>query len=155
MVLYRKAQGEEVFFDNKVKWVVDIDFYIRYLRAADPVYIDRILVNVGLGSQQVTRDCFRLRQVEIPENFYLLYKVGARNLGNLLVYDAWWRLMRNLEVRTKEDIAGSGYAGPIPAVVLSMVAWQRRVPLRVLRVGILSKFYMFLHYLTHYKGIPS
>jgi glycosyltransferase involved in cell wall biosynthesis len=155
VVLYKKEGGEEIFFDGNVKWVVDIDFYIRYLRATNPVYVDKILVNVGLGSQQVTRDCFRLRQVEIPENFYLLYKVGPRNLKNLLVYDAWWRLMRNLEVRRKEDITGSGYSGPIPGVLLSMVAWQRLLPPGVLRVGFVSKLYMSLHYLLHYKSIPS
>jgi glycosyltransferase involved in cell wall biosynthesis len=153
VVLY-KNEGD-IFFDPTVKWVVDIDFYIRYLNGRTPVYIDKILVNVGMGSQQVTRDCFRLRPVEIPENLYLLNKVGVNNLENILVYDAWWRLMRNLEIRSPEDISSSGYAGKIPAVILSMIAWQNKVPLRLLRLGGFSKIYMFLHYLIHYKRISQ
>lgn len=151
VVLY-KREGD-IFFDKTVKWVVDIDFYIRYLGDQVPVYIDKVLVNVGMGSEQVTRDCFRLRPVEIPENFYLLNQVGVHNLRNLLVYDAWWRLMRNLEIRSQEDITGSGYSGKIPAVILSMIAWQSRVPLPLLKVGFFSKTYMFLHYLTHLNRI--
>ncbi|HXD77474.1 MAG TPA: hypothetical protein VN616_06680, partial [Puia sp.] len=97
----------------------------------------------------------RLRAVEIPENFYLLRKVGYQHLKNVIVYDAWWRLMRNLEIRRAEDIPASGYPGPVPAVIYSMVKWQRRIPLPWLRIGPLSKFLMVLHFILHRKSIPS
>lgn len=103
----------------------------------------------------MTQDCFRQRPVEIPENFYLLNKVGYANLRNVRVYDAWWRLMRNLEIRRREDITGSGYTGPIPAVILSMVRWQRMLPFRWWRIGLLSKTAMFLHYFSHYNQIAA
>lgn len=153
VVLYKK-EGE-VFFDNTVKWVVDIDFYIRYLADRNSFYINEILINVGLGSHQVTVDCFRLRPIEIPENFYLLNKVGVHNLRNIYVYDSWWRLLRNLEIRSPKDISESGYSGDIPAVILSMITWQRRVSLSVLRIGIFSKVYMFLHYIFHFNRIRA
>jgi glycosyltransferase involved in cell wall biosynthesis len=153
VVMYKKVAG--IYFDPQVKWLVDIDFYIRYLESGQPVYIRRILINVGLGKAQVTRDCFRLRPVEIPENFYLLNKVGVGNLKNLLIYDAWWRLMRNLEIKKGEDILESGYTGNIPVVILSMISWQVRIGLRLLKIGLVSKTCMFLHYLSHYKRIPA
>lgn len=153
VILYKKEGN--IFFDRTIKWVVDIDFYIQYLRGRKSAYIGKILINVGLGDQQVTRDCFRLRPVEIPENFYLLNKVGVSNLVNWHVYDAWWRLMRNLEIRHKDDITGSGYKGPIPAIVLSMISWQRKVPLSLLRIGPFSKMAMFIHYIFHYNRIAS
>jgi glycosyltransferase involved in cell wall biosynthesis len=151
VVMYKKDAG--IYFDPRVKWVVDVDFYIRYLASGQPVYISKILVNVGLGSQQVTMDCKRLRVVEIPENFYLLKKVGYGSLRNMLVYDAWWRLMRNLEIRSREDIVEAGYEGYIQPVILSMVKWQRILPFRWWRIGVLSKTVMFLHYLSHYNRI--
>jgi hypothetical protein len=151
--LYRKSLHE--VYDPAVKWVVDIDFYIRCMALTRPVPIGRILVNVGLGKAQVTQDCFRQRVVEIPENFYLLQKVGYRQLRNVYVYDAWWRLMRNLEIRRREDITGSGYSGPIPGVILSMVRWQRILPLRWWKLGMLSKTGMFLHYLFNHHTIPA
>jgi glycosyltransferase involved in cell wall biosynthesis len=154
VVLYKRSLP--VAFDPAVKWVVDIDFYIRVMAAGgNPVYLKKALVNVGLGSQQVTMDCKRQRVVEIPENFYLLNKIGDVTLRNVLVYDAWWRLMRNLEIRQPQDITEAGYDGPIPFVILSMVRWQRLLPFRLWRIGILSKTAMFLHYLSHYNKIVA
>jgi len=153
VVLYRNDPS--ILYDARVKWVVDIDFYIRYLSGKAPVYIPKILINVGLGSQQVTRDCFGQRPIEIPENFLLLNKVGTRRLKNWLVYDAWWRLMRNLEIRRQEEISDAGYKGEIPFVILSMVKWQRRIPRSLLKMGLFSKTLMFIHYLTHINRIPA
>jgi glycosyltransferase involved in cell wall biosynthesis len=153
VVLYRRLPA--VPFDPRVRWLVDIEFYIRYLATGSPVYIDKILVNVGLGKEQVTQDCFRQRLVEIPENFYLLDKVGYHHLKNIFVYDAWWRLMRNLEIRRKEDITDSGFTGWIPPVILSMVKWQSRLPLRFWKIGALSKIGMLLNYLINYYKIPA
>lgn len=153
VVLYKRLPA--LSFDPTVKWVVDIDFYIRYLGKGRPAYIPTILVNVGLGKTQVTQDCFRQRIVEIPENFYLLGKVGIHNLKNLFVYDAWWRLMRNLEVRRTEDIGDSGYHGPIPAVILSMIRFQSKLPLRFWKIGIISKTGMFMHYLANFYRMPA
>jgi hypothetical protein len=135
VVLHKKSQS--VLYDTKIKWVVDIDFYIRYVRNQKPVYIDKVLINVGIGEQQVTQDCFRQRPIEIPENFYLLEKVGIK-LKNILVYDAWWRLMRNLQIKYEKEIIESGYHGKIPSVISSMVAWQRKLPNAVLQTGVLS-----------------
>ena len=151
VTLYRS--GRNIQFDKELKWVVDIDFYIRWLREVKPNYIPRPLIKVGISDQQVTMDCFRRRPIEIPENFYLLDKVGRKCLGNILVYDAWWRLMRNLEIKSPDDIRQSGYSGDIGAVIISMVKWQSGLPAILLRQGLFSKCMMFLHYIIHYAKI--
>jgi len=153
VTLYRN--DGRTFYDKTVKWVVDIDFYIRFLLGKKPVYIRKVLVNVGLGKEQVTQDCFHQRPVEIPENFYLLNKVGAGNLRNVLVYDAWWRLMRNLEIQSEQDIRESGYSGKIPPVILSMVRWQKALPRGVWKNGICSKTGMMLNYISNLFKMPS
>jgi glycosyltransferase involved in cell wall biosynthesis len=140
---------KQFFYDKKVKWVVDIDFYIRYFKVARPVHIPEILINVGMGEHQVTQDCFRKREVEVPENFYLLGKTGITPLKNILVYDAWWRLFRNLEVRYEKEIRDAGYNGPIHPVLLSMIRWQKNMPRFLLTTGVFSKISMFVHYLLH------
>jgi glycosyltransferase involved in cell wall biosynthesis len=152
VTMYRRLPAVE--FDPKVKWVVDIDFYIRYLKDSRPVYIDKILVNVGLGEAQVTQDC-RKPEVEIPENFYLLGKVGQQQLRNILVYDAWWRLMRNLGIRRLEDIVATGYHGPVPPAIFSMLSWQKLLPLPWWKIGPLSKTGMFFNYLANYRRLPA
>ena len=147
--------NNDLRYDRNMKWLVDIDFYIRFLHCSTWVYINKPLINVGIGEEQVTRDCFRQRPIEIPENFYLLNKVSISALRNIIVYDAWWRLMRNLEIRKKEEITESGYAGIIPPVILSMVSWQSKLPGFILNTGILSKAIMLVHYICNYgKIIP-
>jgi glycosyltransferase involved in cell wall biosynthesis len=140
---------KQFFYDNKVKWVVDIDFYIRYFKTAKPVHIPEILMNVGMGEHQVTQDCFRKREVEVPENFYLLGKIGIGVLKNMLVYDAWWRLLRNLEITLVEEIRTAGYSGPVHPVLVSMIRWQKKIPRALLTNGLISKISMFVHFLFH------
>jgi glycosyltransferase involved in cell wall biosynthesis len=151
VIMHRNDQ--RFFYDRATKWVVDIDFYIRRLATEKVYYIDQPLINVGMSDQQVTMDCIGNRKVQIPENFYLLNKIGMGCLRNVLVYDAWWRLMRNLEVVQEQEIRDAGYAGIIPPVILSMVNWQRRIPRSLLTKGVFSKISMFAHYLTHRNTI--
>jgi glycosyltransferase involved in cell wall biosynthesis len=138
-----------MWYDNKIKWVVDIDFYIRYLKKNPSFYIDQPLINVGINKGQVTQSSFRVANIEIPESFYLLSKIGVNSLKNILVYDGWWRLIRNLRVTSLSKVSESGYKEEVPRIIESMINWQSKIPSKILRVGVFSKFIMFVHYLTH------
>jgi len=140
-------------YDQKIKWVVDIDFYIRCLHKYEAVYIPQVLVNVGLHQEQVTVSTFRNPEVEVPENFYLLNKVGFKPLNNVRVYDAWWRLMRNLRIKDLDQIRKAGYHGDIPQPVQSMIRWQRRIPNGLLHIGVISKLCMMLNYIRNYPRL--
>ena len=135
------------WYDRTIKWVVDIDFYMRYLPDANPVYIDQTLVNVGISASQVTKVSFRRPEVEIPENFYLLQKLGADKLNNVMVYDAWWRLMRNLDVKSIADIRKEGYNEEVPSAVAAIIKMQQKIPRSVIRIGFFSKLFMFASYI--------
>ncbi|HXB45078.1 MAG TPA: glycosyltransferase family 2 protein [Puia sp.] len=134
--------NKKFVYDKKLKWLVDIDFYIRYLERENPVYINRAIINVGVSAEQVTKETFRVPAIEIPENFYLLDKVGASQLKNILVYDAWWRLLRNLNIRKPSDIIDSGYTSPVPSAILNMIEFQRKIPYNILKIGAFSKISM-------------
>jgi glycosyltransferase involved in cell wall biosynthesis len=151
VVLHRNDRV--TLYDESVKWVVDIDFYIRFLANRRFYYLDRNLINVGIGDEQVTVDCFRQRTVEVPEAFHLFQKTGFRHLRNVLVFDGWWRLLRNLEIRRLSDITQSGFSGDVPAVIRSMIRWQSLFPLKMLRFGPVSKFLMFLNYIYNKRRI--
>jgi glycosyltransferase involved in cell wall biosynthesis len=151
VTMYKNDQSS--LYDRRLKWLVDIDFYINRLSKHSPLFVANPLVNVGIGEEQVTHAFFHHPPVEIPESFYLLKKTGTRNLKNLLVYDAWWRLMRNLKISDIKDIAHTGYTDEIPQVIHSMIRWQRNLPGRLLKNGTFSKTLMFLHYLLHCNKI--
>jgi hypothetical protein len=151
--LFRK--DENVMFDSSFKWVVDFEFYIRYLNATGAafVYIDKPLVNLSINNSQVTKSAFRIGNVEIPENHFMLNKFGFPGLRNIFVYDHFWRLYRNMEIRYPEQIIEYGYPGAIHPVLLSMIKWQKIFPVKLLKMGAFSKVIMLLHYCTHLRAI--
>ncbi len=141
------------WYDPTIKWVVDIDFYIRYLEKYRIIYIPDILVNVGIHGEQVTVSTFRIAEVEIPENFYLLNKVSPAKLKNVLVYDAWWRLMRNLGIRDLQQIRKAGYNGEVPQSIQSMILWQKKLSPSLLRIGLFSKLWMLSNYIRNFRRL--
>jgi len=150
--LFRKK--EDLLFDPSFKWVVDFEFYIRYLKGFPRlVYLDKVLVNIGINPTQVTNYTFGVARVQIPENHLLLERNGNRHLLNLVVYDYFWRLYRNLGARSEEQIREAGYDRPLHPVLASMIRWQSRIPPFLLRAGVSSKSLMFMHYLTHFYRI--
>lgn len=145
--------NKQYWYEPKMRWVVDIDFYIRCLANEKPVYIKQPLVNVGINSEQVTHTASRVPSVEIPENFYLLKKTGIHHLKNILIYDAWWRLIRNLRILRVEDVRQNGYSGDVHFVLIKMINWQRKIPAVILNVGIFSKILMLIHFWLFQKKI--
>ena len=144
VTLYRKTELE---YDKRMKWRVDIDFYVHYLQTHAFLYINEPLVNIGISEEQVTQSCFLVPAVEIPENFLLLQKIGTGRLKNVLAYDSWWRLMRNLNIRSLAQIEAAGYHGEVPAVIRAIIRRQRLLSSRLLKIGPLSKLLMLVSYL--------
>lgn len=143
-----KKDSIKGWYNENLKWVVDIEFYIRTLKANKSWYaIKEPLINIGLSDTQVTKQVFRRPEVEIPENLYLLNKISTASLRNIFVYDYYWRLLRNLAIRNVQQMAVYITLTEIPEQVVHMVSFQRKIPLRLLQLGILSKCFMLLSYL--------
>jgi glycosyltransferase involved in cell wall biosynthesis len=142
--LYLKRN--EMVFDKRLKWLVDLEFYIRYLGLGAPVYIRDVLIDIGVSETQVTVKSFRNPFIEIPEQFLLLEKIGVGKLKKMVLFDAWWRLIRNLGIINENDIRRYGYNGDIPLGIKAIIKFQAAVPKKVLRMGICSKLLMLLIY---------
>lgn len=136
----------DLFYDNRFKFVVDFEFYIRCFRKLGGYrYIDEILLNIGFHDEQVTKYTFRVPEVQIPENLIMLEKFGTGILKNPVVYDYYWRMFRNLSIRS-EDQARQYYSGNIPPPLKQMIRFQSGLSPRLLKVGIFSKLLMSFHY---------
>jgi hypothetical protein len=150
VVIFKK--DDAIRFDNRMKWLVDIDFYLRYLRFHSPAeYISGSLVQIGLSESQVTRSSFGKPEIEIPERFMLLEKMENRGLNNIRIYDSWWRFIRNLKIRNEQKIKETGYPGKIPEVFIGMMRIQNYIPDTLLRFGPFSKFFMGIHFFLSRK----
>ena len=131
------------WYDKKIKWVVDFEYYIRRLQSTAFKAIKKPLINIGIHRDQVTRVSFRNPVVEIPENLYLLQKLGENSLKNVFVYDYYWRLFRNLKIRNFKQIEEYSDVR-LPSKLFRMLHHQFKISLTVLNVGVFSKTYMLI-----------
>ncbi|MBO9620964.1 MAG: glycosyltransferase [Niabella sp.] len=151
-VVMHPNDGKHIY-DNRMKWLVDIDMYIRRMAGSKTVYIPERLINVGMGSTQVTAAVKNDPAVEIPEHFLLLEKAGLLSLKHLWVYDYHWRFIRNFGVTDFQTFYQYGYTGPKLPLYKSMIHWQNKVPQKAIKNGFVSKSLMFLHYLLNKNKI--
>ncbi len=143
-------------YDERMKWMVDFDFYIRVLLSThNACLIPEKLVCIGVSSEQVTTSTFRNPRVELPEAWLMLEKYGTAPLADIRVYDAWWRLMRNLHIRSLANLSQYTPAAAWPLCIRRMLAHQRLIPATVLKAGVLSKTAMFFSYLLNRSAVKK
>ena len=112
-------------------------------------YIGSPLINVGISSNQVTQSCIYVPSVELPEGLILLNKHGTTSIRNIWVYDAWWRLFRNMSIRSLKQL-NEFTTDEWPVAVKTMINHLKRIPAPFLRIGAISKSFMALSYLLNY-----
>ena len=145
VVLFRKNIQE--LYDTNLKWLVDLEGYVRMIKKYKAAYIPLPVVNMSYNETQVTNDCFRNPDVEIKEALIYYQKHGDAVYRSWISYDGWWRLLRNLSIRSLADL--QLYAGEleIPAFLQSMLKFQQRIPLSLLKIGALSKIAMTISFI--------
>lgn len=143
-------------YDERLKWLVDIEYYVRMLTKTKKefILIKKSLINIGIGQEQITALAFRNPVIEIPENIYLLNKLGVFSLKNIIVYDYYWRFIRNLRIRNVHMLNKYCPDYDVPEIIVYMVNQQRRCPAWLLNVGFFSKLIMIMTYfLNKTKGM--
>jgi glycosyltransferase involved in cell wall biosynthesis len=143
------------WYDGAVKWVVDIEYYIRYLKSTKAFYIDKPLINVGINDTQVTTYTFGVAEVHLKESLYLLNKTGERHLRNIIVFDAWWRLIRNFSIKNISHIRSTGFSEPLPSIISDIIHFQNKFPAPALKLGVTSKMLMLSCYLLYKRNISK
>lgn len=138
-------------YDKTFKWLIDFDFYTTLLKTRNTFkYIDDVLVNVGMHSGQVTACVFQNASVEIPESIALVDKYGESILKNIFVYDFYWRLYRNLNIRNLDDFNFHLKGNAAYTSIKNIIDAQSKVSANLLQNGFLSKGYMVFNYLKNY-----
>ena len=139
-------------YDESLKWRVDMEFYMRILqKQKNFTYIDKTLINVGVSESQVTQSCIYNPNVELPEGYILLKKHGTAQLKNILVYDAWWRLLRNMNIKTKKQLY-QYEPEKWPELIIKLVYHLSKVPNRLLKIGAFSKAFMTASWLINFSS---
>jgi glycosyltransferase involved in cell wall biosynthesis len=139
-VLVKRDIGE--LYDNRFKWLVDIDYYIRLMSKSETLYIALPLINVGQSNSQVTLYTHNKPEVEIPEGLLLQSKLGPESFHHLLYFDVWWRLIRNLGIRDQATFISYASVFSVPSSIYSILNFQRFFPKWALKIGFISKLLM-------------
>lgn len=143
--------GYNIYYDNNLKWVVDFEYYIRYLQSNKKfIAIKESLIRIGINDFQITKEAFRNREIEIPENLYLLNKLSVKSLKNIFMYDYFWRLIRNLSIRTLHEVKQHAGENEVQFPIIQIIHLQQYFPLSLLKIGIVSKSLMLLSYSKNY-----
>jgi glycosyltransferase involved in cell wall biosynthesis len=133
-------------YDRQMKWLVDIDYYIRILLRTKACHISATLVNVGQSQQQVTQYTYNNPSVEVPEALALLKKLPGKPFHQWQYFDAWWRLLRNLAITSTQQLTQYAPNTSIAPEIETMMAFQKRLPNRALKIGFASKGMMLVCY---------
>lgn len=139
--------GIPLQYNPLLKFVVDFDYYIRLIQAGMAYhYIDAPLLHIGFHARQVTQYTKYNPAVQVFENVLLLRQLGEGILRNVFVYDYYWRLFRNIGVRTAAE-AAQYLQEAVPTPLVRLLGWQAMIPRKLLRVGVVSKACMLVAYL--------
>lgn len=143
-------------YDERMKWRVDIDFYVSILlQEKSLTVINQPLVNIGISETQVTNDCINKPEVELPEGLLLLRKYGINSLRNIWVYDAWWRILRNVNIRSEGQLQTYTPNESWPKGIIEIIRHQSKLPQMLLKKKVISKTAMFLSYIFNRKNLRN
>jgi glycosyltransferase involved in cell wall biosynthesis len=144
VVLFRKSMQE--LYDPQFKWLVDLEAYVRMIRRYTTRYITLPLITMSYNETQVTNACFRNPEVEIPEALRYYKKHGLATIRSWKSYDGWWRLMRNLSIRTEAQLRAYAPNEQIPSFLIRIIRFQQNFAASLLKVGVVSKLMMTISY---------
>ena len=147
VLLFRNGMKE--LYDSQLKWLVDLEAYVRMLKSYQCVYISKPLITMSYNDSQVTNDCFRNPDVEVREALIYYKKNGPVVYQKIMAYDAWWRMIRNLKIRTEKDLALYAKGENVPEFLYKILAFQKNIPVSLLNIGVISKILMTISFITN------
>ncbi len=143
------------YYDVNLKWFVDLEYYLTMMDKEPALYIDKPLLNTSYNDTQMTNSCFNNPAVVIPEALYILKKHGLGFINDIMVYDSFWRMIRNLKIKNPTVLEEHSAGNPVPDFLYSIVKHQQPFSYKTLRKGYISKPLMALSYLLNKKKIAA
>lgn len=150
-IFYKKAIHEKLgYYNTCYKIFADWDFNLRCFFNSEIkiIYKDIVVANFAEGGMsREYNDLEFFRKVLFPKSLSALEIEGIRKMNNVCFFDWWWRLLRSMKLIEKDDKL-STYSGDIylPKVINRMQIMQKSLPPYLLRIGVFSKFFMFVSY---------
>lgn len=141
-VMHRRDNN--LMYDTQYKWVVDIDFYIRYLQQhKDYIYIPEMLINIGTDDTQVSFSLYKNPAVEVPEYLSMLAKFPSNQLiQHEYIFHCVWNLVKRFRIKNIAMIKDLGYCGSLPDHIQDIIDYQKSIPRIIIKQSNWSKALM-------------
>lgn len=118
----------ELFFDNNLKWLVDIEFYLRVMEQnSNIIYSTETLVVTCLAEGRVTDFCIDNKEVEVYEYLYVLNSIYAKKnkypgklVNNVLLKTI--AVIDDYGIKNQQDIVSAGYTDKLPGKMKTYLA---------------------------------
>lgn len=136
------------YYNTALEWFVDIEYYIRMFKKEPATYIPKALINMSYNETQVTNSVFNNPAVQIPELLHI-FRDGMDKVNGLMTYDGFWRILRNLGIRSVKDMERYADGKKIPVLFKKIIRHQKLVPQSLLKNGIISKMAMTASYILN------
>ncbi|HUQ96898.1 MAG TPA: glycosyltransferase family 2 protein [Chitinophagaceae bacterium] len=135
-------------YDEALIWLVDIDYYIAILKRDYKYhYLKEHLVSIGIHEDQTTAFVKKHTSIILKENLLLAIKIKDAPFSNIALYDYYWRLLRNRNIHSFEQVEALGLdLNLIPRFIKHMISFQNRFGKRILKIGVVSKMAMAISY---------
>lgn len=135
--IYRRAFLRT--YDPRLKWLVDVDFYIRMLNDNNHfIFSPSPLVSIEISRDSVTASCLGIKSIELFEYLHLLTKHSAGNNLDMRCVLNLWRIFIKYSVTTRGDLLDLGVdLDELPA--LDRILFMQRVLHKVGLLALLSK----------------
>ena len=127
-------KNTEVLYDPSLKWVIDIDFYIRFFEKYPRWhYFPETCINIGIDASQFSNKYYKNPLVEIPEYLHLLKKLPVTAESNQYIFHALWLLVRKFRIKNVEEIRNAGYNDEVPDVIFKIIKYQKNIPRLIIK----------------------
>ncbi len=118
IMIYHKSLN--LIFDKRMKWLVDIDFYIRILKNNGFVYTREELIYINIGEEErITYICENNKNINIYEVMIMFEKFKLTRISYKYKYH-FLKLFMKYNISSIEDIKKCGYRGNIISDISSL-----------------------------------
>jgi len=132
---------KSIRYDEQFVWVVDIDFYIRFLQAHPTFsYINTPLISIGKSDDQISSGAYKNASIEIKEYLGLYHKLLSLAEREQLVYEGLWKVFRRCKINSIAKLQ-SVYSGAVPAMAEHIIAAQQKIPTLLLKQPSISLYF--------------
>jgi len=123
--IYRKKV--QLQFDIRLKWLVDLDFYIRLLQG-NGIFIFHavpLVCTTDEAPHQITNECIANSKLQIFEYVCLYNKIFDTGSYGWKQVRFFWKLFRRLRVYSAEGVYGTDSCEPLPPVMLQVLRMRK------------------------------